>query len=461
MTKHYAALFLIFLTNPLWSQTQGCVSDIAIAKYGTITLFMNNGKTYSWGKNDKGQTGNGNTQNQNTPVLHPTNPYKEIAHAQQFTLALTKDHKIYSWGANTLGYLGNGNILDQTTPTQMGTDSDWSQIDVGRLHAVALKKNGTIWGWGNNAAYELTSQDLPIYQNNYYTTPTQLDVNTDWKAIYAGSNRTFAIKNNGTLWARGRDHNGSLGTGYTWFVLNFTQIGNHSDWKYISSSIDENFTLGLKTNNTLWGFGENTNGALGSGSNMTLLTPTQIGTDTWKDIASGSFHSVGIKSDGTLWHWGTYGWINNVILIPQMYVPTQIGTENNWEKVMAGYAISYALRADQSVWAWGYNSEGWYGTGTTTSSATPVLVFQCQTSSVQEFDPSSLIIYPNPITDWLQWAQNIAIEQVEAYNVNGKRVLSQHPNNPRVDVSHLAQGMYFMFLKRTDGLTYKTKFVKK
>lgn len=67
---------------------------------------------------------------------------------------------------------------------------------------------------------------------------------------------------------------------------------------------------------------------------------------------------------------------------------------------MAGYAISYALRADQSVWAWGYNSEGWYGTGTTTSSATPVqLAFQCQTSSVQEFDPSSLIIYPNPTTD--------------------------------------------------------------
>lgn len=460
MTKNYK-LLLLFLGSTAYAQHSGCVQDIS-THYGTLSVFTSDGTVYTWGKNDYGQVGNGAaTQTQVAPYQRPVTPaFVSIQHSLNHSVALTNDGKIYAWGRNDRGQSGNGTLTANFVPEQVGTGKNWQKITSGWLHVAALRNDGTLWGWGNNAANELTSQITPNYADNYYTQPVQLNEDNDWKDVFAGYTRTFAIKNNGTLWARGNGSFGALGTGNTAFAVSFTQITNDSDWKIIANGGDY-FTLALKTNGTLWAWGNNAPGTIGNGATTSVLTPQQIGTATWKAISAGNFHSLGIQTDGTLWQWGSYGWINGTILIPAYLSPTQVGNGTDWVKVAAGHSISFALKADQTVWAWGYNSEGWYGNGSVTSSATPVLIFQCAASSVSAFDLSDIILYPNPAQDNLCWAQNIPIEKVAVFNLNGKKVLSKNVTQNFIDVSSLASGTYFIKLESNNQLVYYSKFIKK
>ena len=64
-------------------------------------------------------------------------------------------------------------------------------------------------------------------------------------------------------------------------------------------------SIGLKSDGTLWAWGRNADGQLGKGDNNDTNTPGQIGSDTdWMAISGGGFHTIGLKSDGTLWTWG-------------------------------------------------------------------------------------------------------------------------------------------------------------
>lgn len=138
------------------------------------------------------------------------------------------------------------------------------------------------------------------------STPTQLTAATTWQSIKAGDYNTFAIKIDGTLWGTGGNNYGSLGVGSTSQVIStMTQIGTASDWKQIAPG--DAHTIGLKTNGSIWGWGQNDGYQMGDGSCCNnRLVPGQIGTDTdWKMVGTSSTYSAfAIKNNGTLWGWG-------------------------------------------------------------------------------------------------------------------------------------------------------------
>ena len=96
--------------------------------------------------------------------------------------------------------------------------------------------------------------------------------------------------------------------------------------------------LAIKSNGTLWGWGDNGYGQLGDGTTVSRSLPVQIGTATnWAKLEAGDINSFGIKTDGTLWAWGSnsfYQLGNNTTLSSN--VPIQIGTATNWDMVSAG-----------------------------------------------------------------------------------------------------------------------------
>ena len=141
------------------------------------------------------------------------------------------------------------------------------------------------------------------------------------------------------------------------FTLVFLSV-NHaqSNWKKISSGVE--FSIGLKSDGTIWAWGNNGNGQLGLGNTTLQENPVQIGTDTdWKTIDAGSFHVLAIKNNGTLWAWGfnNAGQIGNGTTTTDIYAPVQIGSDTDWEKVSAGFTQSFAIKSDSTLWAWGYN----------------------------------------------------------------------------------------------------------
>jgi hypothetical protein len=126
-------------------------------------------------------------------------------------------------------------------------------------------------------------------------------------------------------------------------------------WKQVSNG--QYHTIAIRTDGTLWAWGMNQFGQLGNGNNIDSNIPIQIGnSNNWRDIAAGAGHSIGIKNDGTLWAWGnnSNGQIGNNSII-NLNTPTQIGNENDWKDVFGGIYVSAAIKNNFTLWGWGLN----------------------------------------------------------------------------------------------------------
>jgi alpha-tubulin suppressor-like RCC1 family protein len=177
--------------------------------------------------------------------------------------------------------------------------------------------------------------------SNLYPEPTRIGTSTDWKNVAAGIGFSTGLKTDGTLWAWGDNSFGQLGTGTNGPGTNVPiQIGSDHDWEAVDNSKFDYFygcTLALKTDGSLWSWGDNP--PLSQGN-----VPTRVGTDAdWRTFSVGNWHIIALKTDGSLWTWGssTGGGL-----------PDRIGIDTNWVAVAAGVEISTALKTDGTLWSW-------------------------------------------------------------------------------------------------------------
>jgi alpha-tubulin suppressor-like RCC1 family protein len=335
------------------------------------------GLLWGWGSNVNGQLGIGNTQNMYFP--YPTGTaldWKDIYACENFSIACKTDNTLFSWGKNNYGQLGLGYTTPMgtgiTTPTQIGTDSDWDKTAVGNSHAIAVKTSGTIWAWGASGYGQLGLGSSSGNRN----TPAQIGTDSDWSSIGCGVTHSFGIKKDGTIYSWGNNENGRLGLGYasTYGPNIPTQIGSDSDWNKVYGGTA--FTLALKTNKTIWSWGKNYDGQLGHGGSTDRSTPKQIGTDSeWTGISAGDKHGLGCKTNGTIYSWGSsnYGQLGFGNTATKR-TPTQIGTDSNWVQISAGFEHSLGLKTNSSIYSWGKNNYGQLGLSDTINRLTPALV---------------------------------------------------------------------------------------
>jgi len=337
---------------------------------------------FSWGRNDTGALGLSDTSYRSSPVqVGSTAIWTEITSGDIHSLGIRNDGTLWSWGDNTYGELGLGDTSVRYSPTQVGTLTNWSKVSTGNNHTLAIKTDGTLWSWGYNG-----NGELGIGNTSTTLSPVQVGSHTNWAKISAGANHSLAIKTDGTLWAWGANtagetgHGISSGTGGSG-VLSPRQVGLLTDWAEIAGG--NYFTLAVKTNGTLWTWGDNPNGNLGSGNTTDRSSPVQVGSLTnWKYVAASQgqtnfCHSLSVKTDGTLWSWG----YNNGALgdgtSTQRTSPVQVGGPfgaTNWANVDAGSGCSIAIKTDGTIWTWGANFNGELGLGNTTTRSSPVQV---------------------------------------------------------------------------------------
>lgn len=142
----------------------------------------------------------------------------------------------------------------------------------------------------------------------------------------------------------------------------------------------------MRSDGTLWAWGNNSYGQLGDNSTTTRLLPTAVLTPvgaaagtTWTQIAAGIYHSVGLRSDGSLWTWGynIFGQLGDASTtassVPVAVVtPGTVGANTRWTSVAANDNHTVALRSDNSLWAWGFNAYGQVGDNSLINRPTPV-----------------------------------------------------------------------------------------
>ena len=286
--------------------------------------------------------GNGASDSMDWAVL--SSPYRH-------TVGLKRDGTLWTWGENLYGQLGCGTTVARTDPTQIGSDTDWAFVSAGYGRTVALKRDGSLWAWGDNTSGLLgdgTTEDRFV--------PTRIGSDTDWASISAGHDHIVALKRDGSLWAWGDNTSGLLGDGTTEDRLVPTRIGSDTDWTAISAG--PYHIVALKRDGSLWAWGRNYSGQLGDGTTEDRLVPTRIGSDTdWTFVSAWFGRTVALKRDGTLWGWGllsSYYTVRAWCVI-SWPVPTQIGTDTDWAFVCVGGDTTIAIKEDGSLWAWGNN----------------------------------------------------------------------------------------------------------
>jgi alpha-tubulin suppressor-like RCC1 family protein len=288
-------------------------------------------------------------------------------------LVIDINGNLWAWGKNDYGQLGLGHTNNKIIPTQIVRDWDYNQfgnvdsIAVARIYedaySLARKTDGTLWAWGCN-----NYGQLGLGETGDLNAPKQIGSDFDWSIFCAGRYHSLAIKTTGTLWAWGNNESGKLGLGDNWIDrITPTQVTTEADWSTVTAG--RYHSLAIKTTGTLWGWGQNSTAALGLGDTIDRLTPTQVGTDSdWAIITAFGWQSFGIKTMGTLWAWGenhfcTLGLGDTI----DRLTPTQITTETDWVAVSAGGNHVIALKANPAggriLWSWGYNAQGQLGLG--------------------------------------------------------------------------------------------------
>ncbi len=288
---------------------------------------------------------------------------------------------LYGFGQQTNGRLGNNvtsaNINPSSTPIDDGTNGKYIHLALGSNYTLGIKEDGSLWAWGSNAQSQLGD---PALSGNI-ATPQKIDDGTGapgkWVRVYVSElQSSFGIREDGSLWAWGVNSSKQLGLPGTPAnnVTTPTQVMPGSKWLMVDGGSDDGgFTIGIQQDSTLWGWGTNGSGyLLGTGNTTNQNTPYNITPgEKWLQISTGAYFTLAIKADGSLWGWGkghtgvasTLGDNGST----NVSAPKQIdpGTGNKWKKVAAGSYHTVAIREDGSLWAWGQNGGGRLGDGTT------------------------------------------------------------------------------------------------
>jgi len=231
---------------------------------------------------------------------------------------------------------------------------------------------GEMYAWGNNTYGTLAQNDRGPGNSTARSSPTQVP-GTNWASTELNLYRMtvseaeyLAIKSDGTLWSWGDGGEGALGHNNRTDYSSPTQIGSGTDWYRVENGpATQSRHHAIKTDGTLWSWGSNTSGCLGINqpANVQYSSPTQVPGTTWKEVSNSENLFAGIKTDGTLWICGDNndgqqmnGQPSNVHISSPVQVP---GTD--WDHVYSGKYAYWVMKTDKTLWNWGYNGKGSLG----------------------------------------------------------------------------------------------------
>jgi alpha-tubulin suppressor-like RCC1 family protein len=273
------------------------------------------------------------------------------------SFCLKSDGSFFGTGLNSYGVFGNGSFRSTNRLILLASNGIVS-VGVGAYHTLFVKAGGSLWVSGSDSDGELG--DGQFYNGNI-NTPKQI-VPNNVVAVAAGYRHSIFLKSDGSVWGMGYNADGELGIGNTNSVNQPSQIIS-SGVIAISTGCGSYHSLFLKSDGSVWGVGYNGFGAVGGGTYTNAVTsPINIISGGVTAIAAGGSHSLFLKSDGSLWAVGDnfFGQLGDGTSISQTNNPEQI-VPSGVVAIAAGFNHSLFLKADGSLWGMGYRGTGQLG----------------------------------------------------------------------------------------------------
>lgn len=279
-----------------------------------------------------------------------------------------QDGTMYQWGFvcltnNTFICNTTGSCCLSSPVQELCSATNWSQVSAGDFRGSAVKSDGTLWSWGcSNLGNGTTSSSRSPVQ--------EFCSDTNWSYVASSGYDAAALKSDGSLWYMGSGVSGLGGScspvqeclSATWTTVDL-RSGNIANGAHA-----------IKSDGTLWGWGRNCSGQLGynSGSSTFISgSPVQDASlsTSWCGVGAGNYSSAGIKTDGTLWGWGTRTASGTST---DYSSPVQeICSATNWCYISQN-SSGIAIKTDGTMWGWGQNYCYSLGVGSSTLFNSPV-----------------------------------------------------------------------------------------
>jgi alpha-tubulin suppressor-like RCC1 family protein len=361
-------------------------SDLTwVLLFPTITGASPIQNAWAWGTNSDGQLGDNTTVSKSSPVsvVGGYTDWIQVSAGTYHNLGLRANGTAWAWGLNATGQLGNETTTAQSSPVSIvGGFTDWTQLSGGFKHSLGLRANGTLWAWGYNFLGELGDNTIVDKSSPV----SVVGGFTDWVQVSSGSHHGIALRGNGTAWGWGENAFGRLGDNTTVDKSSpVSVVGGFADW--IQLSAGSIHSLGVRANGTAWGWGNNASGRLGDTTTTAQSSPVSVvgGFADWIQLSAGGSHSLGLRANGTAWAWGFNGsgMLGDNTTVSKTSPVSVVGGFTDWVQLDAGQVHSVGLRANGTAWAWGSNASGALGDNTIVNKSSPVSVVGGFTDWVQ------------------------------------------------------------------------------
>lgn len=347
------------------SLAHAVVPHIATGYYHSLALQAD-GSVWAWGNNNAGQLGDGTKHYQPSPVP-VTGLGKDVVAlgaGHSFSIALKADGSVWVWGYNRYGQLGDGTKVSQALPQRLLLlGSKVIAITAGRDFALALKADGSVWAWGYNGRNQLGDGSADYWK----LSPVQiLAPDSGIALLMAGDSHTLVLKQEGGTWAFGDPSWGQLGgRDLNWDTVTthktapgINVLGLERGSGVVALAAGYFHSLALKKDGSVWGWGNNWNGQVGNNSTDTKLSsPQQIlppGSRVMA-LAAGAYHSLALKSDGSVWAWGrnNVGQLGDGSTVDKRSPVQILPPDSGVIAIAAAGDHTLALKSDGSLWEWG------------------------------------------------------------------------------------------------------------
>ncbi|MCX7570447.1 hypothetical protein OS242_10785 [Tumebacillus sp. DT12] len=344
-----------------WSMSAAYAEETHIYAGGQLT-FVTMG-TKAFGSGDGGALGYSYSTTGYAYVpteLKLSDDVRKISRSGLLTLVLKTDGTVWAMGKQGKDDAYNGSELLKNVAY-----SDWKpvygltgvvDIAAGSDHALALKADGTVWAWGQN---DVEQVGLPV---DTLTTaiPTRVEGVTGVKSISAGDRYSLALKTDGTVWGWGMNSGGQLGVG-TQTDSSRTPVQVHNLTNVAAVDAGDRHALAVLADGTVWGWGDTWTGAVKEydpEQGPFILEPEPISLQGVTEVSAGNEFSMALKQDGTVWAWGSdqYGVLGQGMGTTNTFYnpsPVQVLSLSQITEIAAGDNSALAKTADNSIYSWG------------------------------------------------------------------------------------------------------------
>jgi alpha-tubulin suppressor-like RCC1 family protein len=294
-----------------------------------------------------------------------------MACGDEFSLALKSDGTVWGWGRNN-GQLGDGTTQEHHQPVQVPGLSAVTAIACGAAHSLALTPDGSVWSWGQNEQGQLGNGQF----GPSVLSPARVPGLDSVVAIAAGGAHCLALQRDGSVWAWGDDFYGEAGNG----TDNRRILGAVKVTGLTAENVacGQQFCVARGKAISAWGLNSLLElGVTQTGESFKRYHNTPVTVEgvsncsTAVALACGATHTL-FRVGMAVYSWGDNGC-------------GQLGRAGNWlpahlrafngatvSTVGCGFNHSLAITEDGAVWTWGNNDSGQLGDGTKQNQPAPM-----------------------------------------------------------------------------------------